>query len=261
MGIPVDEAALLALFFEAFFYGIFLTLYLVTLFILLKKTGIQRQLLLPVASLLLCIATAHLIVDFVRALEAFIFKVDTSADIYYSNLASPLLVASTALSNIQTILADGVVVWRCYVLNNRSPFISIPGCIVLLVNVATGYYVSWSLAHSQSILMSNGVYECIVIFDTLTLLLCVASTFLNAWRIYRTRRFMPEGLGAFLPVFVVIIESGALYATNIFMLLITFFIQSNALYIMLDIVAPIVGITFCLIILQVHFNVGGNSPN
>jgi hypothetical protein len=53
----------------------------------------------------------HLIIDFVRALEAFIFNVDTTgADTYYSNLASPLELAKTALFITQPILADGVMV-------------------------------------------------------------------------------------------------------------------------------------------------------
>jgi hypothetical protein len=53
----------------------------------------------------------HLIIDFIRALEAFIFKVDTiGASDYYSNFASPLFVASTALCVTQTILADAIVV-------------------------------------------------------------------------------------------------------------------------------------------------------
>lgn len=38
--------------------GVFLTLYWLTLFVLLKKDGIQRQFLIPVATLLLWIATA-----------------------------------------------------------------------------------------------------------------------------------------------------------------------------------------------------------
>jgi hypothetical protein len=53
----------------------------------------------------------HLIVDFVRILEAFVFKVDMiSADVYYSNLAAPLEYAKTALYVTQTILADCVLV-------------------------------------------------------------------------------------------------------------------------------------------------------
>jgi hypothetical protein len=53
----------------------------------------------------------HLIIDFVRALEAFVFKVNTiSASDYYSNFSSPLFVASTALCVTQTILADAIAV-------------------------------------------------------------------------------------------------------------------------------------------------------
>ncbi|KAG2155520.1 hypothetical protein DEU56DRAFT_943206 [Suillus clintonianus] len=246
MSIPMDTAALSGLFLEILLYGVFFTLYWFTLFILLKKTGIQRQLILPVATLLLCIATAHLIVDFVRALEAFVFKVDTiGANAYYSNFASPLFVASMTLYITQTILADGIVVWRCYVLNNRSPFVAVPGCIILLANVVTGYYGIGTLSRARP--QSNvppTVDGCIATFDTLTMVVSVTSTILNAWRIYRSRRFMAEeGLGAFLPVFVVVIESGAFYATSILILLVTFFIGSNAQYIMLAIITPIVN--FC----------------
>lgn len=260
-GIPLDKASFLALFLETLFYGVFFTLYWLTLFVLLKKTGFQRQLLIPVATLLLCIATAHLIIDFVRALEAFVFKVDTiGADAYYSNLASPLDLASKALYITQTTLADGVVVWRCHVLNNRSRFVAIPGCIVLLVNAATGYYVVWSLSRTYALSkVSTAASGCITTFYTLTMFVSLICTVSIAWQIYHTRRFMPGGLAALLPVFIVVIESGALYATSVLALLISFLVGSNGEYIMLDVIPPIVGITFCLIILQVHFHVGGSS--
>ncbi|KAG2062547.1 hypothetical protein BDR04DRAFT_1112125 [Suillus decipiens] len=262
MGITLDTAALLGLFLESLLYGVFLTLYLFMLFILLRKTGIQRRLILPVATLLLCIATAYVIIEFVQALEGFVFKADTiSASGYYSN-TSPLLVATTALSNTQIILADAIVVWRCYVLNNRSLLVAIPGCIMLLASVVTGCYtvVSLSLAHPLSNLPPAD-RACIITFGALTMGLSIATTSLNAWRIYRTRCFMPQGFNAaFLPVLVVIIESGTLYSTTILILLITIFIESNDQYVMVEIIPPIVGITFCLIILQVHFDICGNSP-
>jgi hypothetical protein len=45
--------------FNFFSYvGVFFTLYWLTLAISLKKCGIQRDLFIPVATLLLCIATA-----------------------------------------------------------------------------------------------------------------------------------------------------------------------------------------------------------
>ncbi|KAG2107032.1 uncharacterized protein F5147DRAFT_637122 [Suillus discolor] len=261
MGIPLDKASFLALFLETLFYGVFFTLYWLTLFVLFKKTGIQRQLLVPVATLLLCIATAHLIIDFVRALEAFVFKVDTiGANAYYSNPASPLELASKALYITQTTLADGVVVWRCHVLNHRSRFVAIPGCIVLIVNAATGYYVVWSLSREYALSnVSTATSGCITTFYTLTMFVSVICTVSIAWRIYHTRSSMPGGLSNLLPVFIVVIESGALYATSVLALLISFLIGSNGEYIMLGVIPPIVGITFCLIILQVHFHIGGSS--
>ncbi|KAG0706637.1 hypothetical protein DFH29DRAFT_798056 [Suillus ampliporus] len=262
MGIPLDKASFLALFLETLLYGVFLTLYCLTLFVLSKKTGIQRQLLTPVATLLLCIATAHLIIDFVQGLEAFVFKANTlGADAYYSNLASPLDLASKALYITQTTLADGVVVWRCCVLNRRNHLLTIPGCIILVVNGAIGYYVVWSLSRTGPLSeVSAAASGCITAFYTITMFISVTCTISIAWHIYRTRRFMPGGLAALLPVFIVVIESGALYATSVLALLITFSTGSSGEYIMLDVIPPIVGITFCLIILQVHFHVGGNSP-
>lgn len=259
MGIPLDKAALVALFLQILFYGVFFTLYWLTLFILLKKTGIQRQLLIPVGTLLLLIATAHLIVDFVRALEAFVFNVNIlGADAYYSNLGSPLALASLALYVTQTAIADGVVVWRCYMIHNRSLLVAILGCVVMLTYGISGYYVVWSFSRIHPL---RNTYTSIIVFYALTMLISVTCTILIAWRIYRTRRFIPEGLAAFLPVFIVVVESGALYATSVFALLIATLVGSNAQYIMLAIISPIVGITFCLIILQVHFHVGGSLPS
>ncbi|KAG1730861.1 uncharacterized protein EDB91DRAFT_744429 [Suillus paluster] len=252
MGIPLDKALLLALFLETLFYGVFFTLYWLTLFILLKKgSGIQRQLLVPVTTLLLCSATAHLIVDFVRALKAFIFKAGMiGATAYYSNFSLPLFLAKTAIYITQLTLADGVVVWRCYIVHDRSLLIAILGCVALLTNGAIGYYIVWSVSRTTA--LSTTSHECITTFITLTMVIDVTCTTLIARRIYSTRRFRPDGLIAFLPVLIVIVESGALYATSVLALLVTFLVGSNGHYTVLDIIPPIVGIAFCLVILQIH---------
>ncbi|KAG2053308.1 hypothetical protein BDR06DRAFT_956601 [Suillus hirtellus] len=258
--ITLPEASLLALFLETLFYGVFFTFYWLALVILLKKRGIQRDLLIPVATLLLCIATAHLIINFVRALEAFVFNVDTiGADAYYSNLASPLGLVKTALYITQPTVADSVLIWRCYVLNNRSLLVGIPGCIVLLANGAVGYYIVWSL--SQAIAGSTALTTIpglIVTFYTLTMFISIICTTLISWRIWRSRQSMSDGSADLLPVMIVIVEGGAIYATSVLALLLAFLTGSNGEYPAMDIGPPVVGIVFCLIILQVHFHVGSN---
>jgi hypothetical protein len=69
-------------------------------------------------------------------------------------------------------------------------------------------------------------------------------TVLIAWRIYRTRRFLPGGIAALLPVFIVIVESGALYAMSILALCIMLFAGYNGQYILLAVVVPIVVSSF-----------------
>ncbi|KAG1840725.1 hypothetical protein DFJ58DRAFT_810085 [Suillus subalutaceus] len=249
MGITLPEASLVALFLETLFYGVFFTLYWLTLVILLKKCGIQRDLLIPVATLLLCIATAHLIIDLIRALEAFVFSARTiGADAYYSNLASPLELAKTALYITQPTVADTVLVWRCYVLNNRSLLVGIPGCIVLLTNGAIGYYIVWCLSRAG---VGSTVYTIAPGFITTFYALTMLISSLISWRIYHSRRCMSDNPTHLLPVLIVVIESGALYAT-------TFLTGSNGQYPAMDIGPPVVGIVFCLIILQVHFHVSNN---
>jgi hypothetical protein len=263
MGIPLDEASLLALFLETLFYGVFLTLYCLTLFVLLKNTGTNRQLLIPIATVLFCMATGHLIVDFVRILEAFVFNAGKiTANAYYSDLAAPLEYAKTILYVTQTVLADCVLVWRCYVLNHRSLFIAVPGIIVLCTNAVTGYIIVWSLsqANSSSTVFTTG-HSWITTFFTLTMITSVTCTSLIAWRIYHTRRFISDGFTFYLPILIVIVESGAIYATGVLSILLAYLSGSNGQYTVLDAVSPIMGVVFCLTILQVHFQVGGKSKN
>ncbi|OJA13664.1 hypothetical protein AZE42_10221 [Rhizopogon vesiculosus] len=258
MEMTLGGVSLLALFLETLFYGAACSS-------------------LCTATLLLCLATAHLIIDFIRALEAFVFQVNTvGADGYYSNLALPLELAKMALYVTQTILADSVILWRCYVIFNRSLLIAIPGCVILLTNggellemhsvslnprdpAAIGCFIVWSLSqiHSGSFAPATLWMN---LFYVLTMAISNTCTISIACRIYRTRRFMLGGLATLLPIFIVIVESGALYALSVIALLVTLVDGSNGQYVMLDIVVPIMGITFCLIILQVHFHVGGNTP-
>ncbi|KAJ8581851.1 hypothetical protein M405DRAFT_596975 [Rhizopogon salebrosus TDB-379] len=261
MGITLGEVALIGLFLETLLYaGVLLTLYWLTLFVLLKKSGIQRQLLIPVLTLLFCIATAHLIINFIRALEAFIFQADTiGANAYYSNLASPLELAKMAFYITQTVLADSVILWRCYVLYNKSLSIVVPGCAVLLTNGAIGSYVVWILSQvdpEPPAFADRWLNS----FYILTITISSICSILIAWRIYRTRRFMPGGVTPFLPIVIVVVESGALYATSVLALLVTLFTEYGVQCAVLDIVVPIVGINFCLVILQVHFYVGSGKP-
>ncbi|KAH7912514.1 hypothetical protein BJ138DRAFT_1171904 [Hygrophoropsis aurantiaca] len=256
MNIPLDKANLLGLFLETFLYGIFFTLFCLTLVILRRKSETRRHTLIPVASALLAIATAHLIVDFVRALQAFIDHDTGSALAYYADLAHPLEIVKTALYVTQTFIGDSVIVWRCYVVHRRSLYVLIPGVMALLMNAAAGAVVCWSLSQAAP---GSSVFKLaaswITTFFVLTMCINVICTASIAWRIYSARRFI-GGINTLLPVVIVTVESGALYACGVLAQLTSYLSGSNGQYPALDALTPLVGIVFSLIILQIHFHVG-----
>ncbi|TFY73526.1 hypothetical protein EWM64_g10486 [Hericium alpestre] len=155
MGIPLDKAEFLALFLETFIYGVFFTLCTITLIVLVRfrqsdnrRDGYLRL----IAGIMLVLATSHLILDFVRAVHAFVIDRDELAPIgpaaYYESLNAPLFLAKTVLYWTQTMVGDGVIVWRCYVVyGRRILFVAFP--IILMLGVfVSGVQVVNSLAHA-----------------------------------------------------------------------------------------------------------------
>ncbi|KAF4573523.1 hypothetical protein EYR36_008041 [Pleurotus pulmonarius] len=81
-----------------------------------------------------------------------------------------------------------------------------------------------------------------------------------AWRIYRATSPLIKQT-RLKPVLLAIVESGALYASSVLALMITYASGSGGLYPAFDVVTPLVGITFCLIVLQIQFHLTSNAWN
>ncbi|KAL0947609.1 hypothetical protein HGRIS_013698 [Hohenbuehelia grisea] len=121
MGISLAKAELLAIFLETLLYGISFGLYWVTIVVLLHqhRSGyMQYRKLIPVATILLLSATAHLTLDFVRIIQGFIEYDDANA--YYGLIPHPLHIAKTALYVTHVTTGDCVLIWRCYIVHNKS---------------------------------------------------------------------------------------------------------------------------------------------
>ncbi|KAL4261801.1 hypothetical protein AB1N83_006450 [Pleurotus pulmonarius] len=264
MGIPLDKAKILAIFLETLLYGIFFTLFWLTLLVLILRGDggqTQRRQLVPLGTVMMVIATAHLIIDFVRVVEAFVAKGNSpiDANAYYEMISHPLHVVKTALYVTQTIIGDAVVIWRCYILLNQSLLVLIPNVIVLLVNAAAGYVVCWSLSQASpgsEIFQTASAW--ITTFFVLTMCINVTCTVAISWRIYSARSPLSTQTSLTL-VLLVVVESGALYASSVLALMVAYVSGSNGQYPALDVVTPLVGITFCLIILQIQLRFTSNA--
>lgn len=260
MGIPLINAELLALFLETFAYAIFVLLDCVTIPILIwRRAEVARtsRILLPVAVLMLLIATAHIVIDFYRAYVAFTTgrsqPGDTSTT-FYENLADPLFITKSALYWLQTTLGDSVIIWRCFIVFAKRwsvvvfpVLLMVPALVALVIILRT-----WSTSIPGTPIFFTAT-QWITAYFVITMCINLYCTGLIAWRIYNTGRFRPSA-GNMMPIIVVLIESGALYTSSVIAMLCSYLSGSNGQYPALDLITPLVGIVFCLIILQIRYH-------
>ncbi|KAL0945799.1 hypothetical protein HGRIS_012086 [Hohenbuehelia grisea] len=255
MGISAAKAELLAIFVETFLYGVYFSLFWVTIVILLqqRRSGqTQYRKLIPVATILLSSATARLVVDFVRIIQGFIDHTD--ANMYYNILAHPLNVAKTALYISHVTFADCVLIWRCYIICNKRFLVIFPALLMWVIAGASGYYVTWTLTKSASspaaFLSASGW---LTSFCSLTMCTNLYCTSVIVWRIYYTRRATASFQRNLSYVALIIVESGAIYTCSVLACLITYIIGSRGQFVALDSVTPLSGIAFSLVIIQIRF--------
>ncbi|TFY71780.1 hypothetical protein EVG20_g1234 [Dentipellis fragilis] len=254
MGISLVEAEILALFLETLLYGVSVSLYCGLLLSMKKKGTSTRTIMISVASVLLALATAHILIDIIRAMNAFVYA-PHGALAYYNALGDPLVVTKTALYVTQMLLGDSVIIWRCYVVFDRQLLaITVPGT-VLLFNGGVGYYVCYALSQAEP---GESIFHTadrwITTFFALTMTINILCTCAILWRMYVTSGFAMGSSSLLWPVVVAVIETGAVYSLAILSVLIAYLKKSNGQYPARDIVQPLVGIVFILIALQIrHF--------
>lgn len=266
-GIPIDKAELLALFLESFFFGGFFVLFGVVLVLFHQRVATnqpQWRALLSVSILMLAMATLHLIIDVVRAMEAFITQANTSlhgASKYYGDLASPLHLAKSIIYGLQTLLGDGVMVWRCYIVYDKRKAIIFAYGPLLLGSAVTVFSIPVAFSrYTPGTEIFDTAYAWITTWVVLTMTINATSTIAIVYRIL-SRRLPENTQQSILPVVAVIVQSGALYASGVLGLLITYLAKTNGQYAALDVCCPLVGIVFTLIIIQIRVRFGLSSSS
>ncbi|KAA1478713.1 hypothetical protein DENSPDRAFT_855096 [Dentipellis sp. KUC8613] len=260
MGIPLDRAVFIALFVETITYGICVTMSAVTTLLFMRvkaEGGIADKRLLGVLLLMLVLATVHVILSFVRMFNAFFRSHGLTPATYLANLSNPVFVGKNTVLVLQTILGDGVNIWRCFVVYNSKIRAIVAPLVVMLAGIVAGCFVLATLAQSsESTTIFSNPNRWIKAYDVFMMSTNVYCTVAIAFKIWITGSHKTS-LGNLLPVMVAIVETGALYTASLIAFLITYLAESNGQYVAIDIVTPLVPSIFCLIILQVKFHKAG----
>ncbi|KAH7920863.1 hypothetical protein BV22DRAFT_1020440 [Leucogyrophana mollusca] len=263
MPISLAEATLVSIFSESFLYGVFTVLFVISIFILLRRKGNNGELNKPM--LLACLAlfvfsTVHVSADLRRLLDAFLRGADPATQL--GQVDTTTYEIKSAAYVAQTWVGDGLMLYRLYLVWNGDKRVVIPISIFFLAGIGVGIGTLQAIVTTSSTYTIFQLHNWIASFFSITLTINFTCTFLIAARILHKHRDI-GGLKvsgrSLMPTVIIIIESGAIYSACLIIMLVLFLSNSYAQYIALDAVTQIIGVVFSLIIVRVGLGISSEN--
>ncbi|KAH7907449.1 hypothetical protein BJ138DRAFT_1014491 [Hygrophoropsis aurantiaca] len=259
-GIPLDTAAVISTVIEGILYGFSLLMFIGTLWALFDRRNGDRvnRKMLTVSCLLLLFSTAHITIDIIRVVDGLVTFRDSFPGgplSFFSAVSQWSFVYKNAIYTLQTLLGDGVVIYRCYVVHQSIPIVILPvlmWCSVAVTGIGSPYTAS---IYNSSSVFQGSIGQWITSFYATTLATNLLSTALLAHRIWKVDRRASHVLGGtnshLRPILHVILDAGVVYSLTLLAALICFVSKSNGQFVILDMVTPIISITFYMVIIRV----------
>jgi len=263
---------LITAFVESTVYGLFLCLYAISNAILFRgrKTGKLNIPLVAITFVMFCFATLHAVNNNVhRLLAGFLAPTHSDAIYYFATLRNTSNTINSAAYVGQTLLGDGFLLYRLFVIWEGNRIVMIPslvsylGCVVTGIGGAHAFTVA--NGHTNAPLFASEYGRWILAFTCLTLftnLVCTSLIAGKIWWIHRRSTSLDRVGGQSLATpMIVIIESGAIYSISLIVQISLYASGSLAVFIIVDSATSIIGVTFLLIIVRLGLGLSafGNS--
>ncbi|KAF8553469.1 hypothetical protein OG21DRAFT_1441794 [Imleria badia] len=259
-GIPLDKAELLSVLLEGILHGFSLLMFGGTIWVLFSRRSTHRpnHTMLTVAFLLLVLSTAHLAIHIIRVMEGLIMYRDTYRGgpiAYFSDVSQWTFVSKNHVYTAQTLIGDSVILYRCYMVWQSKLIMILPVLLWFSAGV-TGIATTYTAQHvTQTEVFGGSLSIWITSFWVLALATNLLTTLLLVIRIWyvhrkakRLRGHRNSQLGSILHI---LIDAGVIYSLTLLVALICFVIQTNGQYVILDMITPIISITFYMVIIRV----------
>ncbi|GLB42147.1 hypothetical protein LshimejAT787_1101620 [Lyophyllum shimeji] len=267
-----DEAQLVAVFVECIFYGVYLVTFLAALQSILW-TGPERawlprlnrnKTMFAVVLLMFTDSSLNLALGLVRILQGLIYSKRSGGGaveqlgLDWVNIVKPVTV------NIQTMVADGVLIYRCWVVYAKSHRVVLLPIVLWfgsLACTAVSMYMQGVLTSGSSRVNGGTLFPVIIGFWSATIALNLYATTMIVIRIWRVvnETAMTHRLFPFCPVqpqsrlqniMRIIIESGLVYTLSTVIVFATLLSGSNSIFITSAAEIQVIGIAFNLILIR-----------
>lgn len=261
-GIPLDTGALISVVLEGILYGFSVLMFMGTIWSLTYKRQVQdiKRPIVVVAILLLLLSTAHIVASIIRVEDGLVKYRDTYPGgpvAFFADVTEEMFVIKHALYVLQTLLADGVVVFRCYVVWQSVWVIIVPTMLWCSIAV-TGLYAVWNGSQYNTSIFDPVLETWILVFFISTIVANVLSSGLIAYRIWAIERNITKihasAKNTIMPIARVLVDAAVLYSVALIITLICFVCSNNGEYIMVDLVVPVISISFYMVLIRNAMN-------
>lgn len=156
-------------------------------------------------------------------------------------------------------LADGLLLYRCYIIYYKNLWVVGFPCLMYLASIAMGIATDYTLAQTDSVVTNSAaIHRFGVSYFSITLSLNVILTLMVVGRLYLHNRMLrnAEGIAAltgpsYTSIVTMLVESCALYAACLLLYIIPWGTKSYVEYVFLPLLADVQVIAPFLIILRV----------
>ncbi|EJF60321.1 hypothetical protein DICSQDRAFT_171278 [Dichomitus squalens LYAD-421 SS1] len=263
---PIDVAQIVALFLESMFYGLYLVSFGMCMYTMLLKSRSrhrQRTVFLVVALLLFIFATLDVALLLRHVLDAFVWYHGPGGAIgEFSDISYWVNAMKTVNYVAQTSIADGMLIYRCYIVYGGNWLVPVPLCILWIAGMiveAFTCYIEFTL-HSDAFLNAGQLTPFITSTLSITLVLNLIATSMIVYKIWSIERrsraiftmsSVASGTEGLRRAMRIIIESGLMYSVGVIVFFVVYLANNNAQYGVSDCVVQIIGISFNLIIIRI----------
>ncbi|KAK7453408.1 hypothetical protein VKT23_011673 [Stygiomarasmius scandens] len=209
--------------------------------------------------LLFLLIFSHWVVQIHRSQKAFIATAGEPGDpatIFYAFPADALNLLKESLYLAQTFIGDCTMIYRLWIVYNKNYYITILPTMVMTVYLVSAIAVVIALAKTtpgEDIFVSTAGRWAILVFTT-TVATNILTTSLITYRVWRIQKRVHGSSygGNVLSVLHIMIESASLYTITALLTLIGYSTKMTWQFITIDMISPIIGISFTLISVRVN---------
>ncbi|KAJ3576415.1 hypothetical protein NP233_g451 [Leucocoprinus birnbaumii] len=270
---PIDEAYLVASWCAAALWGVFTVLFALCMMTIIgaRPGRTQNSVIVGGVIVMYALATAHVSLTLARNINAFIVHVqDQGAVLYLADIGQGLNRSKDMIYITEIVLADVVLLWRCFMVWNRNYYVIAFPAIMVLGTAISGYgamgrYFTPDPYEVASIRWAEGMMVISMVSNILL-------TFLTAGRIWVLSRSFSDmrfsaSTARYNHLILLIVESGVLITLSKVIEFILFELSPNdgleglnAFYIVMDCMPQIMGICPTFIIMCVNRGFSTTDP-